>query len=408
MPESPRTRLARHLFNLAPVYRGTGGRVRYIASDWSEVRVEVPLSWRTRNYVGTIYGGSLYGAVDPFYMIMLIERLGPGYVVWDREATIRFLRPGRTTLAARFAVDDGELSAIRAALETTRSVDRRYEIELADREGNVHATVEKVVYVRRRDGAGADGEGKPPAAAGTGPSLGRTLLRLLPGPWRRRDGAGGREVRSPARPRARAERAGGTPRALLLLLALAGCRDWRARVEPSRAAAEPEQVALDDSPPIEYQARGYSVRLRPRATYRITGYAVDTSTELLDEWDFVVPMDVALVWGPAADPAVLRRLSFHLSDRYVSYRWQGADPLPRPVLETHIANNHLIPASEEVRREMKRIRTGDLVTLEGKLVDLEIRDASGALRRRALTSLRRDDVGSGACEQIWVESVARE
>jgi len=195
------------------------------------------------------------------------------------------------------------------------------------------------------------------------------------------------------------------PLAAALLLA---CRDWRAQVDPARAAAEPEQMALAAMEPIEFERKGFAVRLEPRASYRITGYAVDTSTKLLDEWDFVVPMDVALVWGPVADPAVLRRLSFHLSERYVSWRFDGTPPVPQAVLESHISNNHLIPATEEVAREMKRVRPGDLVTLEGKLVDLEIRDASGALRRRAATSLRRDDVGSGACEQIYLEGVTRE
>jgi len=194
----------------------------------------------------------------------------------------------------------------------------------------------------------------------------------------------------------------------LVLVALLACRDWRAHVERSRASAEPEQAPLAAADPIEYQKKGFAIRLAPRASYRITGYAVDTSTKLLDEWDFVVPMDVALVWGPVADPSVLARLSFHLSERYVSWRWEGAPPLPERVLVSHIANNHLIPATEEVEREMKRIRTGELVTLEGKLVDLEIRDGRGAVRRLARTSLTRDDVGSGACEQIWVESVRRE
>src|SRR5215470_8266983 len=98
-------------------YRGTGGRATYIAPDWSEVHMEVPLSWRTRNYVGTIFGGSLYGAVDPIYMTMLIRRLGPEYIVWDKAATIRFKKPGRETVRARFLVPDEELAAIRVALE---------------------------------------------------------------------------------------------------------------------------------------------------------------------------------------------------------------------------------------------------------------------------------------------------
>lgn len=138
-------------FYLFGCYRGTGGRLRFIAEDWSEVRLDLPLSWRTRNYVGTIFGGSIYSAVDPIYMLMLIHRLGPEFIVWDKAASIQFKKPGKETLHAQFVVSDEELAAIRAALETQRSVDRSYTIELKDSAGTVCATVEKLIYIRRRD-----------------------------------------------------------------------------------------------------------------------------------------------------------------------------------------------------------------------------------------------------------------
>jgi acyl-coenzyme A thioesterase PaaI-like protein len=153
MRESLKTWFDRLAFNLWPCYRGSGGRVTFIASDWSEVRVRLPLSWRTRNYVGTIFGGSLYGAIDPFYMLMLIHRLGPEFEVWDKAATIRFRKPGRTTLTACLALPDGEEAAIREALGASRSVDRTYRVEFKDAAGLVHAEVDKVVYVRRRPGS---------------------------------------------------------------------------------------------------------------------------------------------------------------------------------------------------------------------------------------------------------------
>jgi acyl-coenzyme A thioesterase PaaI-like protein len=137
-------------WNFFPAYRGTGARVEYIAADYREVRVRLPLNWRTRNYVGTIFGGSLYGAVDPIYMIMLIEILGPEYVVWDKVATIRFLRPGRTTLRACFLVGEEEDRAIRELLEKEASVDRVYRVELKDASGKVHAEVDKTIFVRKR------------------------------------------------------------------------------------------------------------------------------------------------------------------------------------------------------------------------------------------------------------------
>src|SRR5215831_4373873 len=151
MAESLRSRLTRWGFNTFPAFRGTGGRITYIASNWRELRVQIPLSRRTRNYVGTIYGGSMYGAVDPINMVLLIRLLGPEYIVWDKSASIQFKRPGRSTLYARFHVSEEETAAIRKALESARSVDRTYTIDLVDSAGDVHATIEKVIYIRRKD-----------------------------------------------------------------------------------------------------------------------------------------------------------------------------------------------------------------------------------------------------------------
>jgi acyl-coenzyme A thioesterase PaaI-like protein len=149
MPESWATRRTRWGFNLFPAWRGTGARVTYIAADWRELRVRLPLSWRTRNYVGTIFGGSLYGAADPMYMIMLIHVLGSAYTVWDKAATIRFRKPGRATLYARFLLDDAEIATIRRLLETEPSIDRVYTVDLTDANGLVHASIEKTIYIRK-------------------------------------------------------------------------------------------------------------------------------------------------------------------------------------------------------------------------------------------------------------------
>jgi len=151
MPESWQTRLYRWGFNLFPAYRGSGAWITYIASDWREMRVKLPLSWQTRNYVGTIFGGSMYAAVDPMYMIMLIKNLGPDYRVWDKAASIRFRKPGRSTLYARFLLAQSELEAIRAGLQEKSHLDRVYHIDLKDDQGKVHATVQKTVYVAKKE-----------------------------------------------------------------------------------------------------------------------------------------------------------------------------------------------------------------------------------------------------------------
>lgn len=150
MPESFNSRLFRWGFNFFPAYRGTGGRVTYIAEDWHEVRIKLPLNWRTRNYVGTIYGGSIYGAIDPIYMLMLLKILGPDYTVWDKAANIRFRKPGRDALFARFLLDAKEIGEIKELAETEMSIDRVYNVELKDASGTVHARIEKTIYISKK------------------------------------------------------------------------------------------------------------------------------------------------------------------------------------------------------------------------------------------------------------------
>ena len=150
MPESFASRIDRWKFNLFPAYRGTGARVTYIADDYREMRIKIPLSWRTRNYVGTIYGGSMYGGIDPIYMLMLIKTLGREYVVWDKAAKIRFKRPGKTVLFADFLLTEEELTEIKTRLETEKSLDRVYNVELKDAAGKTHCLIEKTLYIAKK------------------------------------------------------------------------------------------------------------------------------------------------------------------------------------------------------------------------------------------------------------------
>ena len=150
MKESWQSRFDRWRLNWFPAYRGTGGRATYVSHDYREVHIKLPLNWRTRNYVKTIFGGSLYGAVDPVYMIMLMKVLGRGYIVWDKAASIRFRRPGRETLYGKFLLTDEIIEGIRKELETAEKLDRHFTVELKDAAGEVHAIIEKTINIRKR------------------------------------------------------------------------------------------------------------------------------------------------------------------------------------------------------------------------------------------------------------------
>jgi len=150
MAESFKSRIFRWGFNFFPAYRGTGGRLVYVADDFKEIHIKLPLNWRTRNYVGTIYGGSMYASIDPIYMLMLIKILGPEFTVWDKAAKIRFRKPGKDTLFADFKLTGEEIAEIKRLAENERSIDRIYNVELKDKGGVVHAQIEKTIYISKK------------------------------------------------------------------------------------------------------------------------------------------------------------------------------------------------------------------------------------------------------------------
>lgn len=175
MSESLRTRLLRLAFNFFPCYRRTGARIVYVARDYSEVRVKLPLNWRTRGYWGTTFGGSMYAAIDPVLLVMLARRLGPGFVVWDKAATMEFKKPGRSTLYARFRIEEAEVAELRRLLERDGKIERTWPVELTDASGTVHAVFTKTLHLRRRNAAEAEASmpAEPvPAARRAGRSAG--------------------------------------------------------------------------------------------------------------------------------------------------------------------------------------------------------------------------------------------
>jgi acyl-coenzyme A thioesterase PaaI-like protein len=146
-----RRRRFHFLVNLYGPYLGAGIRVTRVAPGFASVDVEMRMKPWNRNYVGTHFGGSLFAMADPFFMILLIEQLGPAYVVWDKAAAIRFRKPGRGTVRARFEIPPARLDEIRAAADREGATEPTFTVEIRDTKGDVVAEVDKVISVRRKD-----------------------------------------------------------------------------------------------------------------------------------------------------------------------------------------------------------------------------------------------------------------
>ena len=143
------------LLGLYPPYLGAGVSVTHVAADLSVVEVELRLSAWNRNFVGTQFGGSLYSMCDPFFMLMLMMQLGEGYAVWDKSASIEFLRPGRGKVKARFELPRERVEQIRAETDAKGKINPAFEVTVLDEHGEPVARVQKTLSVRRKETARA-------------------------------------------------------------------------------------------------------------------------------------------------------------------------------------------------------------------------------------------------------------
>ena len=149
--ESTYTRWWRFVYNILPPIRGTGSWLTFMSGDWKEAHLRLPLSLRTRNYVGTIFGGAMFAATDPIYMVMLIKVLGgDDYVVWDKSAKIRFLQPAKGKLKAHFYLPDRLVEDLKAQVAAEKSAHHTFTITWLNQQDRPVARIEKTVYIGDR------------------------------------------------------------------------------------------------------------------------------------------------------------------------------------------------------------------------------------------------------------------
>ena len=141
----------RRAVNFWPPFLGAGIRVKRVSSDMKAIDVEMKLRWWNANYVGTHFGGSLFAITDAFYMLMLMANLGQDYIVWDKAASIRYRKPGRSTVRVEFRLTDARLEDIREKANTLPKYEPMFNIEVKDEQGTVIAEVEKLLHVRKKE-----------------------------------------------------------------------------------------------------------------------------------------------------------------------------------------------------------------------------------------------------------------
>lgn len=141
--------------NWYPPFLGMNIHVVYKSPDLRTIRVQAKLSRRNLNAVGTHFGGTLYAMCDPWFMLMLLHALGEEYIVWDKTATIKFVKPGKRTVTATFTISDEQVAEIRAQANQNGKIEPVFGADVLDEQNQLIAHVDKLLYVRKKNASTA-------------------------------------------------------------------------------------------------------------------------------------------------------------------------------------------------------------------------------------------------------------
>ncbi|WP_298893478.1 DUF4442 domain-containing protein [uncultured Psychroserpens sp.] len=134
-------------FNWSPMYRRTTAKIIEVSDDLYKVVIMMKPNWKNRNFVGTIFGGSMLSATDPIYMIQLMQILGEDYVVWDKSVEARYKKPAKSKIYGEFIFSEQEIETIKQQILNKNEIDIVKTMSLVDAKQNIIATFNKTLYI---------------------------------------------------------------------------------------------------------------------------------------------------------------------------------------------------------------------------------------------------------------------
>jgi len=141
----------RRMLNIWPPFLFSGISVLEVSKDFRYAKVRLKKKVLTSNYVGTLFGGSLFAMTDPFYMVMVLKNLGKNYVVWDKRSEIEYVSPGKTAVFAEFQLRQEDIEEIKREVATSGKYLKWFEVDIKAADGTVVAIVKKQIYIRNKD-----------------------------------------------------------------------------------------------------------------------------------------------------------------------------------------------------------------------------------------------------------------
>lgn len=119
------------------------------------VKVKVRKSWLNKNYNGSIFGGTIFAAADPFYPVLFHQILNSDgkrrLAIWSKSAKIDFLKPAHSNLYFEIKISEADIAAANETLIVTGKYEQLFPVDIYNTAGELCAQLMNEVYVRDLD-----------------------------------------------------------------------------------------------------------------------------------------------------------------------------------------------------------------------------------------------------------------
>jgi acyl-coenzyme A thioesterase PaaI-like protein len=143
-------RESKFIWNLWPPFLGLGIVIEEVSADSRYVRVRLKKRPWNVNYFGTQFGGAIFSMTDGIHMVMLVKNLPKGLRVWDKSASIEYLKKGQSDLIAEFKITAKELEDIQQTILEKQKMDWSASIDIIDTEGTTVARVTRILSIKQK------------------------------------------------------------------------------------------------------------------------------------------------------------------------------------------------------------------------------------------------------------------
>lgn len=144
-------RIFKFFMNLYPPLLVNRARIKYVAQDYSELIVILKKSIINRNMAGTIFGGSIFSAADPFHAVMywqiFAKRYNMNVRVWLKSAEISYKRPSETDLTYQFIISDEDVEKAKKNLDEKGRYFVTHTVDAKNKKNEVCAVVNLTTYI---------------------------------------------------------------------------------------------------------------------------------------------------------------------------------------------------------------------------------------------------------------------